>query len=129
MKAATVGEGASDAETPIGGKQLKSLGRLQGELEKFFTNKVNVQHERLEGNDSLRGHIPEFALSKFELGFANLQQQRSHVDSAVETQTGDAKKISEEAKEATRTMKALTESIKVYIDEAEAHVASLATGA
>ena len=124
IKVAKVEGEANDAEPIIDAKLVAKLEQLKGHLTTFFTDKANVENERLEGNGSLKDHIPAFALRKFELGFANFQQQRSHVDVAVETKIGDVKKITNEAKEAIKTMKASTENMKNYLNEAEEHLAA-----
>ena len=98
-------------------------------MTKFLTDKASFEKKRLDDTPSLREFIPNFAFAKFEAQLANFEQQISHIDVAITTKKGDHKTITKEGREAVKTMKAITDSMKNFIDEAESHAATMSGGA
>ena len=118
-----IGE-AAGVEKTISQPQSDKLAKLKDNLTKFFSGKVNIEKARLETEPKVKELIPSFALVKFEIQLATFEQLISHLEVAIATKKSDHKKITDAGKDACKEMKATTDSMKLFIDEAEAHLAS-----
>ena len=90
--------------------------------------KVAVEKGRLDAV-GVAAHIPGFAVMKFDLARTNFDQKFSEISTAIESKKGDHKKLTAEAKEAIKQLRAGADTMRTFLDEAEAHVNAIKAGA